>query len=90
MKTVNLKDKITTYAAYASVVVGIVNAYLQAHAGQAIDWKQLGLFLVTGLIAYFTGKNPDGTAKTPEQVANLNNPKPTPNDVVPGDPGHTK
>lgn len=73
MKTTsNLKDKVTTGLSIALMLGGAVNTYLQANAGQPINWSQLGMFVVTAAIAYFTGKNPDGSTKSPEQVAQQN------------------
>lgn len=63
----NLKDKITTYLSIILIVVGAVNTYLQSITGD-INWVQLIMFVVSAVIAYFTGKNPNGTTKSVEQV----------------------
>lgn len=59
----NLKDTITTIFAVLMVIGGAVNAYLQANAGQAINWYQIVVAVAVAVVAYFTGKNPNGTTK---------------------------
>jgi len=71
----NIKDKITNYLAIILAVVGGLQTYLQLHAGQPINWAQLSLFIAGIVISYFTGKTPDGSTKTPEQVTQQNAPK---------------
>jgi uncharacterized membrane protein len=63
MKGLNLKDNITTILAVLMIIGGTVNAYIQANAGQEINWYQLVVAVVVSVVAYFTGKNPDGTTK---------------------------
>lgn len=58
----NLKDQITNVLAILMVVGGAVNAYLQSNAGD-INWLQLGTAVVVAVVAWFTGKNPNGTSK---------------------------
>ena len=72
MNTSNLKDVITNYLAVILVILGALNTFLQAHAGQKISWPQLVMFIGGAVIAYFTGKTPAGTAKTTEQVVAQN------------------
>lgn len=50
------KDLISNVLAIILVVVGAVQTYLEATAGQEINWVQLILLIVGALISYFTGK----------------------------------
>jgi uncharacterized membrane protein YfcA len=60
----NLKDTITTIFAILMVIAGAVNAFLQANTGNdTINWYQLVVAVVIAVVAYFTGKNPNGTTK---------------------------
>ena len=59
----NLKDNVTTIIAIVTVIIGAVTAYLQANAGQPINWMQFGLYILGAIVAYFTGKNPNGSTK---------------------------
>jgi hypothetical protein len=70
--TSNLKDKITNYAALLVAIIEGVSAYWSAHTGQAFDWKQLGFSIVVIIVAWYTGKAPNGTTKTTIQVKNQN------------------
>lgn len=65
----NFKDKITNYAAIVAVLGAAFKAYMEANAGQEIDYVQLVGLLLIALIAYLTGKTAEGKAKTKEQVA---------------------
>ena len=71
MNTSNLKDKLTDWLAVIMIIGGAINAYLQANSG-AINWYQLGMAVVIAVLAYFTGKKPDGKTKTPTEVAVIN------------------
>jgi uncharacterized membrane protein len=73
--TSNLKDILTTILGVIVVISGIIQAYIQSLTGP-IDWVKLGGLVAIGVVAYFTGKTPAGTIKTPELVAKQNNPKP--------------
>jgi hypothetical protein len=74
MNTSNLKDTITNYLAILLVALGALNTFLQANAGQPINWQQLVLFVGGAVISYFVGKAPNGKAKTADQVASANAP----------------
>jgi hypothetical protein len=63
MGTSNIKDNITTIAAYIMVIAGAVNAYLQVNGGKDINWFQLAVAVILAITAYLTGKNPNGTTK---------------------------
>jgi hypothetical protein len=64
----NIKDILTTIFAIVSIVAGAVNAYLQSIGTGEIDWFQLGIAIIVALVAYLTGKNPNGTTKTFSQI----------------------
>jgi hypothetical protein len=74
MNTSNLKDTITNIVAYILVALGALNTFLQANAGQPINWQQLVLFVTGAVISYLIGKQPNGKTKTPDQVASQNAP----------------
>jgi len=60
----NLKDTITTIFAVLMAIAGAVNAFLQANTGtDKINWYQLLVAVVVAVVAYFTGKNPNGSTK---------------------------
>lgn len=82
MNTSNLKDKISTALAILLVLLGAVNTYIQANAGKPVDYTQLSLFVISAVISYLTGKNPNGSTKTDEQAAKLNNPQPISNPII--------
>ena len=64
----NVKDILTTIIAIAVVVTQAISAYLQSTTGD-INWIQMVLAIGVALVAYFTGKNGDGTTKkTPTKV----------------------
>jgi len=67
----NLKDKLTTWVAIILVVVEAVNAYLQSTA-DGINWYQLVMAVIVAVIAYLTGKKPNGTAKSDASVSEIN------------------
>ena len=64
----NIKDILTTIFAIVAIVAGAVNAYLQSVGTGEIDWFQLGIAVVVALVAYLTGKNPNGSSKTSNQL----------------------
>ena len=68
----NLKDKLSSYAAYILAVVGGIQTYLTIHAGQPINWGLLSLYVVGIIVGILTGKNPDGSTKSLEQVVTQN------------------
>ena len=62
----NLKDKLTNVIAVVLVVAQIVQLVGQAVSGYLksvndINWMQLVLVVGAALVAYFTGKNSDGS-----------------------------
>lgn len=59
----NIKDTLTTIFAVVSVIAGAVNAYLQSLGTNGIDWFQLIAAVVVAVVAWFTGRNPDGSKK---------------------------
>ena len=68
----NLKDTISNYAAVILVIAGGVQTFLTLNASKPIDFGQLSLYLVGIIIAYLTGKNPDGSTKSDGQVTTQN------------------
>ena len=66
----NLKDILTTVVGIGFLVFTAVQQYLATLApdGQ-INWFQLVVAVVVAIIGFFTGRNPDGSAKAnPENV----------------------
>jgi hypothetical protein len=66
----NIKDLLTTIVGIGFLVFTAIQQYLATVVdGGSIDWMKLGLAVVVAIIGYFTGKNANGTLKSPEQVA---------------------
>lgn len=86
MNTSNLKDKLTTYLAFAIIIAQAIDTYLTGHAGQPINWTQMVIAVCLATVSYITGKNPDGSKKTLEQTAKLNNPAPISNPITDATP----
>jgi hypothetical protein len=59
----NVKDKLTNWVGAALLVVGAVDTYLKANAGQPINYAQLTIIVAGAIVAWFTGKNANGTPK---------------------------
>ncbi len=55
-----MKDQITNVVAILLVVLGAVDAYFKVNAGQEINYVNLGLAVLSAIVAYFTGKGADG------------------------------
>jgi ABC-type xylose transport system permease subunit len=72
MNLQNLKDTLTTIAGVVFAVCGAIMA-ISASGVVLPEWlttTAVTAVAISGaLIGYFTGKLPDGTKKTPEQVA---------------------
>lgn len=69
----NIKGNLSTILAVTVVVIGSVQTFLATVVdGQPIDYVKLVMYVVVAVIAYFQGSNPNGTKKTPVQVADLN------------------
>ena len=71
---INLKDKLTTFAAILGGVCGLillppVAVLLPVAIG---TYAVAGMALSGTIIGLLTGKNPDGTTKTPAQVTEAN------------------
>jgi hypothetical protein len=77
MNTSNLKDKLTNYVALLLAIAQAIYIYVNAHIGKPFDWQSFILTIAGIVISYFTGKAPNGTAKTPDQVASQNAPSGT-------------
>ena len=56
------KDTFTNIIAFAMVIVGAINVYMQSLVGE-INWLQLAMVVLGAVVAYFTGKSGDGKAK---------------------------
>ena len=70
---INLKDILTNWTALATTVGYAVLVYLQnVLGGQPFSWATLGTAVVLVLLQLITGKNPDLSVKTPEQVTKAN------------------
>jgi len=67
----NLKDKLSTIVAIVLVVFGAVDAYLQSLVGD-INWFQLAMAIIIAIIAYLTGKKPNGTSLSANEASALN------------------
>jgi hypothetical protein len=63
--TSNLKDILTSIFGVLQLIVVIVNEALKA--GE-VNWISVIISVVVAVVAYFTGKKPDGTAKVQEQI----------------------
>ena len=73
----NLKDTITTIFAILMVIAGAVNAFLQANTGtDTINWYQLAVAIIVAVVAYFTGKNPNGSTKVIDPATGQQNADP--------------
>lgn len=59
----NLKDNLTTIFAVLVGIAEAVNAYLQAHSGEPINWFQLTVAVAVVVIGILSGKNPNGSTK---------------------------
>lgn len=66
----NIKDTISTIIAILFPLYEPINAWLISN--QPFNWKTFVASLLLSVIAYFTGKNPDGTTKTEAQVVQIN------------------
>lgn len=64
----NLKDTLSTIFAILSVIAGAVNAYLQSVGTGNIDYFQLAISIIVAVVAYFTGKNANGSSKSDLQL----------------------
>jgi hypothetical protein len=81
----NLKDKITNICGVIVVICGaLLTSTTQGVTLPTWLTGAAGVLsaLSIGIIGYLTGKKPDGTVKTPGQIADGNNP--VPSDVQPG------
>lgn len=69
MKTkVNLKDLITTIVGLIQLIANIIVQGIDAANGGTINWKTIAFSVVIAIIAYFTGKNSDGSTKRIDQL----------------------
>jgi len=60
----NLKDTLTSILAFVLVVGDAAYQFLVSiPAGDPFNWWQFVIVVVTAVIAYFTGKNGDGSKK---------------------------
>jgi len=78
MKTTNVKDIVTTICG----VLILISGSLVAAESQGVvlpTWAsssaKIAGVVAGSVLAYFTGKNPDGTTKTSEQINAQQNPK---------------
>ena len=70
----SLKDILTTILGVAQLVVNIIVQGVDAANGGKINWFSIGLSVAVAVIGYFTGKNNNGTTKSPEQVIKQTDP----------------
>ncbi len=73
--TSNLKDRLTTIAGIILALTGTVLTLEKAGVvlPSYVTTTATALGIIAGsVVAYLTGKSPDGTTKTPEQVVNQN------------------
>lgn len=68
----NLKWNATTIIAAILIALGAVQTFLNANAGKPFDFFGCAIFVFSAIASFFIGTNPDGTKKTPTQVAQLN------------------
>jgi hypothetical protein len=71
MKLSNLKDFITTICGIIILAAGIIHTVVLS--GVTVAPTIVNIFTTAGIVAaavlaYFTGKNPDGSTKTTEQI----------------------
>lgn len=67
----NLKDTVTTICGIIIALSGGIYAADQAGivlSPKLVSGSVLAGILATSILAYFSGKNPNGTTKTPEQI----------------------
>lgn len=57
----NLKDTLTNILSVVTVIIGAASAYFQQSTDEGINWAQLGIAIVVAIVAWFTGKKPNGT-----------------------------
>lgn len=64
-KMSNIKDWLTNIFAILLVIATAANAYFQSLPSDgSIDWFELIVGIIAALIAYFTGRNSDGSKKS--------------------------
>lgn len=68
----NIKFNATTIIAGLLIALGALQAFMDANAGKPFNYISCALFILSAIASHFIGTNPDGTMKTPTQVANLN------------------
>ena len=68
----NLKWNVTTIIAVILIILGAVQTFLNANAGKPFDIFGCSIFVLSAVASYFIGTNPNGSAKTPTQVAQAN------------------
>ncbi len=74
----NLKDKISTVCGIVLLISGCILSVTTAGVALpvvVVTSATLGASISGGLLAYLTGKNPDGSTKTVEQIEAQQNPK---------------
>ena len=65
----NLKDTLTTIAGLALLIFTAIQQYIASiPVDGSIDWFKLIAAVVVAVVAYFTGKNANGTKKSPAQL----------------------
>jgi hypothetical protein len=66
----NLKDVVSTIVAVIFVFAEPINSFLISY--QPFNWRTFAAGCLAALIAYFQGKNPNGSSKTEAQVVKAN------------------
>jgi len=59
----NIKSWLTDIVAVLATIFAAVQAYLGTIGEGSIDWFQFAIVVVTAVIAFFTGRNPDASKK---------------------------
>jgi hypothetical protein len=68
----NIKFNATTIIAVLIIAIGAVQTFMNANAGKPFDYFGCAMYVLGAVASYFIGTNPNGTPKTPVQVAKLN------------------
>lgn len=59
----NIKSWLTDIVALGAAIFAAIQAYLGTLGGGDINWFQLIATVITAIIAFFTGRNGDGSKK---------------------------
>jgi len=66
----NIKDVVTSIISVIFVLAEPINSFLISY--QPFNWRNFAAGCLAAVIAYYQGKNPDGSTKSEKQVIKAN------------------